>query len=158
MTSGLGWILKRTVHWYRIYFSGWWSVPLVFICMTDGERDGLWWSALSGHWLFCTGCCQYLLNVKCLIYGLLFLQLSTSLSRDVSAHGLSFWKRIALVTIDLLYIIFTGFTQDNLQECFRLSNWFSLRRLGPRMNHLPPVWRSNFMFMFLNESWYVSLT
>ena len=25
-------------------------------------------------------------------------------------------------------------------------------------NHLPPVWWSNFRFMFLNESWYVSLT
>ena len=31
------------------------------------------------HWLCCTGCCQFLLNMKCMMYGLLFLQLSTSL-------------------------------------------------------------------------------
>ena len=49
------------------------------------------------HWLSCTGCCQYLLNMKCLMYGLLFLQLSTPL----------FEKRIGLVYMDLLYIIFT---------------------------------------------------
>ena len=33
---------------------------------------------------------------------------------------------------------FTCYTKDNQQECFRLSNWLSLRRLGPWMNHLPP--------------------
>ena len=27
----------------------------------DGERDGLWWSALPGHWLSYTGCWQSLL-------------------------------------------------------------------------------------------------
>ena len=36
-------------------------------------------SYLSGHWLSCSACYQYLLNMKCLMYGLLFLQLSTSL-------------------------------------------------------------------------------
>ena len=35
---------------------------------------------------------------------------------------------------------FTCYTKDNQQGCFRLSNWFSLRRLGPWMNHLPPAW------------------
>ena len=69
-----------------------------------------------------------------------------------------FEKRLGLVSMDLLYIMFTYYTQDNHPECFRLSNWFSLRCLGPWMNHLPPVWWSNFRFMFLNESWCVSLT
>ena len=69
-----------------------------------------------------------------------------------------FGKRIGLVFMDLIYIIFTYYTQDNRQECFRLSNWVSLWCLRPWMNHLPPVWWSNFRFMFVNESWYVSLT
>ena len=47
--------------------------------LTDGERDGLWWPTTSGHWLFCTGCCKYLRNMKFLMFGLLFLQLSISL-------------------------------------------------------------------------------
>ena len=33
-----------------------------------------------------------------------------------------FEKRIGRVSMDLLYIIFTYNTQDNQQECFRLSN------------------------------------
>ena len=52
---------------------------------------------------------------------------------------------------------FTCYTKDNQQGCFRLSNWFSLRRLGPWMNHLPPAWYSTFRLTFQNESWYVSL-
>ena len=52
---------------------------------------------------------------------------------------------------------FTCYTKDNQQGCFRLSNWFSLRRLGPWMNHLPPAWQSTYRLTFQNESWYVSL-
>ena len=33
-------------------------------------------------------------------------------------------------------LIFTCCTKDNQQGCFRLSNWFSLWRLGSWMNHL----------------------
>ena len=32
-------------------------------------------------------------------------------------------------------LIFTCYTKDNQQGCFRLSNWFSLRHLGQWMNH-----------------------
>ena len=39
-----------------------------------------------------------------------------------------------------LGIYCTCYTKDNQQGCFRLSNWFSLWRLGPWMNHLPPAW------------------
>ena len=63
-----------------------------------------------------------------------------------------FEKRNGLVSMDLLYIIFTHYTHDNQQECFGRSNWFSLRCLGPWMNHLPHVGWSNFKFMFQNES------
>ena len=69
-----------------------------------------------------------------------------------------FEKRIGVVTMDLPHIISTYLTQGNQQECFRFSDWFSLQCLGPWMNHMPPVWWSNFRFMFLNESWYVGLT
>ena len=58
---------------------GWWGEPLVIFVLTDGERDGLWWPVLSGHWLSYTGCCQYLLNMKNVVYVLLFLHLFTSL-------------------------------------------------------------------------------
>ena len=53
-------------------------------------------------------------------------------------------KRIGQVTSDLLYMIFIYYTKDNQQGSSRLSNWFSLRCLGPWMNHLPPVWWSTF--------------
>ena len=81
MTPGLVWILTWTVYWYMIYFemSDWWGLPLVLFVLTDGEREDLWWSALSGHWLSCIGCCQYLLNMKYRMSGLLFLQLSSAL-------------------------------------------------------------------------------
>ena len=122
--------------------------------LTDGERDGLWWPVLSGHWLSCTGCYQYLLNMKWLMYWLPFLQLSTSLGCFLP-RTFFLKKRIGLVSMDLIYITFTYYNQ---QECFRLSNWFSLWCLEPWMNHLPPVWLSKFRFMFLNESLCLSLT
>ena len=90
------------------------------------------------------------------MYGLLFLQLFTSLG--CSPTDFLFEKRIRIVSMDLIYIIFTYYTQDNKQECIKLSNWFSLRCLGPWMNHLPPVWWSNFRLVFLNQSWCASLT
>ena len=62
-----------------------------------------------------------------------------------------FEKQIGLVSTDLLYIIFTYYTQDNQQECFRLSNWFFLLCLWPQMNHLPPVWWSNFSFFNVSK-------
>ena len=67
-------------------------------------------------------------------------------------------KRIRVVTMDPSYIIFTYQTQDNQQECFKLSDLFFLRCFGPWMYHLPPVWWSDFMFMFLNDILWVSLT
>ena len=53
-----------------------------------------------GYRLSCTGCCQYSLNMKCLMYGILLLQLSISLG---CFHPRTFFlkKRIGLVSIDL---------------------------------------------------------
>ena len=65
-------------------------------------------------------------------------------------------KRIGLVTIYLLYIILTHYTQDNQQECYRPSNRFSLFEAVDEP--LASSWWPNLRFMFLNESWCVSLT
>ena len=130
MTSGLVGILTRIVHWYMIYIqiSDWWGVPLVFmyIQMSNWWEKG--WTMVVcpfRDWLSCTGCCQYLLNMKCLIYGLLFLHVSTSWG--------CFFPRTFLLKPGwssyhgpLLYHIYIL----NQQECFRLSNWFSLWWFG----------------------------
>ena len=82
------WPLYWFGYWNELYIEIWftfmiydcWDLPRVLFVLTDG----LWWPALSGHWLSYTGCCQYLFDMKCLMYGLP--------PYDVSAHGLSFWK------------------------------------------------------------------
>ena len=132
--------------------SSWLGVPLVLFVLTDGERDGLWWPALPWHWLSCTGFPQYLLNVNCLKFNTI-----VHLPRMFRPTDFIFEKQIGLVFVGLLYIMFTYYTQDTQQECCRLSNWFSLRCVGPWMNRLPPVWWFNFRFMFLNKSWCVRL-
>ena len=86
------------------------------------------------------------------MFGMLFLFITTSLGCFVhgfclSNNGLSM----------LPWTSFTCYAKSNKQGCFRLSNWFSLRRLGPWMNHLPSAWLSTFRLIFQNESWYVSL-
>ena len=109
----------------------------------DGERDDLWRLALSGHWLSCTGCYQYLLNMKYLMYIFTIVHLP----KMFPPMNIPFENRVGLATIDFLCIIFTYQTQDD-QQCFKLSNWFPLWYLGPWVNHLPPVWLSTFRFMF----------
>ena len=49
------------------------------------------------------------------------------------------------------------YTGDDWQGCFRLGGLFSLRRLGPRMDHLPPAWWSTFWLTFWGEGCCVSL-
>ena len=44
--------------------------------------------------------------------------------------------------------ILSCYTKDNLKGRFRRSNSFSLRRLGPGMNHLPPAWQFTFQLTF----------
>ena len=48
-------------------------------------------------------------------------------------------------------LIFTWYTKDDQQGCFRFSNWLSLWRLGPWMNQLPPAWLSAFRLTFWNK-------
>ena len=118
----------------------------VYRCLLMGGKGGLWWPVPSEHWLFYTGCWRYLLSMKWLMYGLLFLHFPTSL-----------WCLCPRTIFDLLYIRFTYHTKDNQRECSRLYNWFSLRCLATWRNHLPPVWWSTFRFSFLNVNCCVSL-
>ena len=56
----------------------------------EGGRDGLWWPALLGHWLSYTGCWHSLLVIYWLMFGMLFLILTTSL--ECFVHGLCFFN------------------------------------------------------------------
>ena len=70
--------------------------------LADGKRGGLWCPALSEHWLsYAAACCQYLFDMKCLMYGLLFLQLSNFSplgSRMLPPTNFRLENRIGLVT------------------------------------------------------------
>ena len=101
-------------------------------------------------------CCQYLLIWKFNVWAT--ISTIVHLPRMFLRMDFCFETQIGLASMDLLCIILTYYTQDDKQECFRLSNSFSLRCLGPWMNHLAPVWWSDFRFIFLNKSWCVSLT
>ena len=56
-------------------------------------------------------------------------------SRTLSTIYSNIWN----VFCSLIRIILNP-CADGLIWCFRLTNWFSLWRLGPWMNHLPPAW------------------
>ena len=75
------------------------------------------------------------------MFGMLFLILTTSL--ECFVHGFCFSNNGLNV---LPWTSFTCYTKDNQQGCFRLSNWFSLRRLGPWMNHLLEYFVHGFCF------------
>ena len=70
------------------------------------------------------------------------------ISNELYVHGLSLGKN----GMDKLHRT-SSIIKGNQQRCSRLSNWFSLRRLRPWMNHLPPVWWLTIRFRFLIASW-----
>ena len=79
---------------------------------------------------------------------------------DVSTHGHSFVNNGLDKNREWASFISDLYTKLRIisQGSCRLCNWFSLRRLGPWMNHLPLVWWSAFRSLFLkNNSWYVIL-
>ena len=59
--------------------SKWWGMWFVYRSLTDGERGNLWWPALSLILIVLYRCWLYLLGMKLLISGTLFLNRSTSL-------------------------------------------------------------------------------
>ena len=72
---------------------------------------GCWQSLLVMYWLLCLGCCFYFQPPPL----------------DVFVHGFCFSNN----GLNMLpWTSFTCYTKDNQQGCFRLSNWFSLRRFG----------------------------
>ena len=81
----------------------------IFTMSSDGERDGLWWPALSGHWLSYTGFGHYF-ELKILIMGYCFFNCPPLL--DVSVHGLSFrkmdWNSFYGPPLYDIYILYLG--------------------------------------------------
>ena len=101
-------------------------------------------------------CCHYLFNMECLMYGLLFLQLSTFLGyfrprTFFLKNGLdrSPWTSF----ISYLHTIVGIISRNVLGSATDFPCG-----VGPWMKCLTPVWWSKFRFMFPNESWCVSLT
>ena len=124
-----------------IYITNWWHKGLPLVACPFGTLAVLY----RGLHLFC--------SLKCLLFGIQCLHLSTSLS--------SLWD-FCTQTIclnngldNIQWASFTSDVQTKLriiirnQECFRLCNWFYLRRLRPWMNQLPPVWWFTLSSMFL---------
>ena len=128
------------VYMICIQMSKWCGMWFVYKCFTDGGRGGLRWFALSAHWLSCIGCWLYLLSMESLIYGTLFLHISTT-PGCFCPRAIFSKKQVAS---DLRFMKFTHYTKDNQQGCSWFNKWFSLWCLGPCMNHLPPVWWSTF--------------
>ena len=85
-----------TIAIFRIWWKHTYSWNSTICIDIDPGNQGvhkqvcLWRHALSGHWLSCPGRYHDLLNMKCLLYGLLILQWSTSLG---CFHSRTFcWK------------------------------------------------------------------
>ena len=68
----------------------WWGMSFVLHGLTDVGGGWPLEAYLSGHWLSCSGCWQYLLNMKYAMYGILFLFYPSPC--DVSVHELPFSK------------------------------------------------------------------
>ena len=102
------------------YKSDSFGVPLVLFVVIDGERDGLWRPSLFGALVFLCRMLQIFALYE-------MFNVWDTVSTTVPLPGMFlltnflFKKRIGLVSIDLLYIIFSYYTKDNQQECFRLA-------------------------------------
>ena len=87
-----------------LYGSSWQRrpfLPLVSFVLSDGERNGLWWPALSWHWFSCTGCYQHLFNMKFFNVWTTVVTI-VNLSRMFPPTDFLFVKRIGLVSMDLI--------------------------------------------------------
>ena len=129
---------------------------------------GKGWPALSGHWLSCTRCWLYLLGMKWLMSGTLFLHISTFVSMKWLMCGTLFLHKSTSVGS------FRKNRWDKLPQTSFIWDWHTILRIisrgvpglatdspssirGRWMNHLPPVWWSTFRFRFLIVSWCESL-
>ena len=89
-------------------FDNWWG------------KDVLWWHTLSRHWLPCAGYWQYLLRMKWIMYGILFLCSSASLG--------CFWPRS---------FFYKQGKSEGFDSCDRPSN---LTQTGFKSSIFQPVW------------------
>ena len=98
--------------------SNWWSYNRSLLHVLDWPYGS---NIISGHWLSCTGCYQHLLIYEIEMFNV-WSAVSTvvHLPRMFPPTDFLFEKRIGLVSMALLYIILTNYTQDNQQECFRI--------------------------------------
>ena len=115
-----------------------------------------WWRMACGGLPFRALVVLYRVLKISTLYGMVYVWDTVSPRMFLSTEVL-LQKLIGQVNKDIPCNVFIYQTNDNQQWCSRLSNWYSLRCLGPCMNHLPPVWWSTFRFSFLNESWCVRL-
>ena len=91
-----------------IQMSKWCAMGFVYKCLTDGGRDGLRRSALSANWLSCIGCLLYLLSMKWLMCGTLFLHISTLLGcpRTVFSKKKPDWTSCLEPPLHEIYILY----------------------------------------------------
>ena len=99
----------------------------IFKCLTDGG-----WRMVAypfRHVLYCTGCWQYLLSTKWLLYGMLFLHFTVSLG-CFCPRTLILKKQIGQVAMDLIYISYV-ITEGKSSRVIMLLILFAV--FGPRM-------------------------
>ena len=141
--------------WYRQCVSSWWPLDwfgyftnciliydLLFKSLTDGVYHlfYLYWlmgieMANGGLPFPGTGCpvpdVTNIYLMKCLMYGILFLQYSLSY-KVVSAHTLPFWTSFHGPLLYHIYILYSGWSAGVLW-----AKQMILTMSGPWMNHLP---------------------
>ena len=114
------------------------------------------WHNIRYPWLFCRITPRYDEIVGCRPGSLIYMIWWCITCNQAIVEGIYEYENVCQAIYAWLYVhgfcflnnglnmlpwtSFTCYTKDNQQGCFRLSNWFSLRRLGPWMNHLPPAW------------------
>ena len=108
------------------------------------------------HWLSCTGCWQYLLNMKLLMYGLLFMNLFASLRcfcpRTVFLEtGLVQWA-------SYLTYLYTKLKIYNLSyQIWRISRkWTPERELHKQLH--TKIFNLNISCNFKYKTWHLSMT
>ena len=116
------WISYYMYIYIRLILNDWWVCPIVLFVFSDGERNGLWWLALVVLYRMLPMFTLYeTFNVWATVPAIVYLP-----RMFPPKDFLSEKTKIGLVSMDLIYVIFTCYTQDNQQGCNRLSNWFSL--------------------------------
>ena len=127
----------------------WWGVKFVLRCLMGGRMT---WDGLPSPGTGCSGTEVGNIYSAWDKWYMRYSFRSYPHHHDVSVYGPSFRKTDWKVTMGLLHVKFAYLTKENYQQCSRLSNWFTMPCLEPRVKQLPPKWWSTFRFMFLIDS------